>query len=138
MAIKELVENAISENKVMVRSLCYLGNNSSLKSLGAADVRKIVLPLLPKVQVCSKLIDIFKGFVLTVISPNRELFQSLGQPYSTFELDLRDDGADIQAYLLEKTGQKTVPNIFINGQHIGGNDTIQAKHVSGELAKLLA
>jgi glutaredoxin len=31
-------------------------------------------------------------------------------------LDERDDGADIQNYLFEKTGQRTVPNIFVGTQ----------------------
>lgn len=32
----------------------------------------------------------------------------------TFRLDERDDGASIQQYLLEKTGQRTVPNVFVS------------------------
>ncbi|KAI0285394.1 hypothetical protein BGY98DRAFT_945695, partial [Russula aff. rugulosa BPL654] len=31
-----------------------------------------------------------------------------------FELDEREDGAELQNYLQEKTGQRTVPNIFIS------------------------
>lgn len=31
-------------------------------------------------------------------------------------LDQMDNGSDIQAYLAEKTGQRTVPNIFIQGK----------------------
>lgn len=38
-----------------------------------------------------------------------------------------DDGSDIQAALQEITGQRTVPNVFINHQHIGGNSDVQAK-----------
>jgi len=30
-----------------------------------------------------------------------------------------EKGAEIQEMLAEMTGQKTVPNIFISGQHIG-------------------
>jgi len=30
-----------------------------------------------------------------------------------------DKGAEIQATLYEMTGQKTVPNVFISGQHVG-------------------
>ena len=30
-----------------------------------------------------------------------------------------EKGAEIQATLAEMTGQKTVPNVFISGQHIG-------------------
>ena len=29
-------------------------------------------------------------------------------------LDQRDDGSDIQQYLAEKYGQKTVPQVFVN------------------------
>ncbi|KAK7464987.1 Glutaredoxin [Stygiomarasmius scandens] len=53
------------------------------------------------------------------------------------ELDQREDGADIQNYLAEKTGQRTVPNIFVNKQHVGGNDAVQAAHKSGKLKELL-
>lgn len=35
------------------------------------------------------------------------------------------------------TGQKTVPNIFIGGKHIGGCDKTVAMIASGELQKLL-
>ena len=38
-----------------------------------------------------------------------------------------DNGPDIQAVLKELSGQSTVPNVFVNGEHIGGSDkTIQA------------
>jgi glutaredoxin 3 len=32
------------------------------------------------------------------------------------------DGADMQSALAQWTGQRTVPNVFINGKHIGGCD----------------
>ncbi|KAG8717845.1 glutaredoxin [Ceratobasidium sp. 395] len=54
------------------------------------------------------------------------------------ELDQAEDGADIQNYLAEKTGQRTVPNIFISQTHVGGNDAFQAKRRNGEVQKLLA
>lgn len=41
------------------------------------------------------------------------------------ELDEIEDGAEIQEALLELTGQRTVPNIFIGGQHIGGNSDLE-------------
>ena len=41
-----------------------------------------------------------------------------------------EDGADIQAALLELTGQKSVPNVFIHGKHVGGNGTIvESPHI---------
>lgn len=33
-----------------------------------------------------------------------------------------DDGPSIQQVLAELTNQRTVPNVFINGKHIGGCD----------------
>ena len=48
-----------------------------------------------------------------------------------------DDGNDIQAALLDLTGQKTVPNVFIKGEHLGGNDNTQAAAKSGKLAEML-
>lgn len=47
------------------------------------------------------------------------------------------EGADIQAALYEINGQRTVPNIYINGKHIGGNDDLQELRETGELEELL-
>lgn len=33
-----------------------------------------------------------------------------------------DDGSEVQAALAEWTGQRTVPNVFVGGKHIGGCD----------------
>lgn len=49
------------------------------------------------------------------------------------ELDTIDDGAEIQEALLEITGQRTVPNVFIAGEHIGGNSDVQTLHSAGGL-----
>lgn len=47
------------------------------------------------------------------------------------------DGAEIQALLLDLTKQRTVPNVFIKGQHIGGADATLALHASNKLVPLL-
>ena len=57
--------------------------------------------------------------------------------HTIHDLDLRDDGADIQAALLELTGQTTVPNVFIKGRHLGGNDKTQEAAKSGKLQEML-
>jgi glutaredoxin 3 len=49
-----------------------------------------------------------------------------------------EDGSAIQDALAEITGQRSVPNVFIKGKHLGGNDKTQAAHKSGELKKLLS
>ncbi|KAJ7510511.1 glutaredoxin, partial [Mycena galericulata] len=53
------------------------------------------------------------------------------------ELDERDDGDAIQDYLATKTGQTSVPNIFVNQKQVGGNDKAQAAFKSGELQALI-
>jgi glutaredoxin 3 len=37
----------------------------------------------------------------------------------------KEDGGEIQDALQELTKQRTVPNIFINHKHIGGNSELQ-------------
>ncbi|KAJ2158125.1 hypothetical protein GGF46_003997 [Coemansia sp. RSA 552] len=59
--------------------------------------------------------------------------------YYAIDLDKRaeGDGADIQNSLLQMTGQKTVPNIFAYGHHIGGcSETLDAL-ASGKLQQIL-
>lgn len=41
---------------------------------------------------------------------------------SMFTLYLVDDGSIIQDALSEIVGRRTVPQVFINGKHIGGSD----------------
>ncbi|OEL24347.1 hypothetical protein BAE44_0014634, partial [Dichanthelium oligosanthes] len=43
----------------------------------------------------------------------------------------------LQSALAEWTGQKTVPNIFIKGERIGGCDATMAMHNGGKLVPLL-
>lgn len=46
-----------------------------------------------------------------------------------------DDGSAIQEALEEMTHQRTVPSIFINKQHIGGNSDLQQR--KNQLPELL-
>ncbi len=46
------------------------------------------------------------------------------------------DGSAIQSALLEITGQRTVPNIFIGKEHIGGNSDLE-DHKNKDLKDLL-
>ncbi|KAH9944000.1 glutaredoxin [Epithele typhae] len=55
-----------------------------------------------------------------------------------YELDEMGEGNAIQGYLSEKTGQHTVPNIFINQKHVGGCDDVMALDSQGKLAALVA
>ncbi|KAL3844704.1 hypothetical protein ACJIZ3_002107 [Penstemon smallii] len=59
------------------------------------------------------------------------------QPF-VVELDLRDDGYKIQDVLMDLVGRRTVPQVFVNGKHIGGSDDLHAAVQSGQLQKLLS
>uniref|UniRef100_A0A672GNQ3 thioredoxin-disulfide reductase (NADPH) n=1 Tax=Salarias fasciatus TaxID=181472 RepID=A0A672GNQ3_SALFA len=48
------------------------------------------------------------------------------------------DGTNFQEMLLEMTGQKTVPNVFINKTHVGGCDKTLQAHKDGSLQQLLS
>ncbi|KAI3995269.1 hypothetical protein MKX01_032071 [Papaver californicum] len=67
----------------------------------------------------------------------KAVFKELNQTPHIIELDERDDGYDIQDALGEKLGRRTVPQVFVNGKHIGGSDDTLDAYESGELAKLL-
>ncbi|RID41621.1 hypothetical protein BRARA_J01571 [Brassica rapa] len=67
----------------------------------------------------------------------KSVFSELNQVPHVVELDEREDGGSIQSALGEIVGRRTVPQVFINGKHIGGSDDTVDAHESGELAKLL-
>ncbi|XP_009334103.1 glutaredoxin [Pyrus x bretschneideri] len=67
----------------------------------------------------------------------KQLLTQLGASYKAFELDSESDGAQIQSALAEWTGQRTVPNVFVGGNHIGGCDETTALHKEGKLVPLL-
>lgn len=67
----------------------------------------------------------------------KETLASLGAKPVVFELDTREDGAAIQAFLFRLTRQSTVPNLFIKGKSVGGNDNVQELQRSGELVDRL-
>ena len=53
------------------------------------------------------------------------------------EVDVAYDDAK-RRWLAETTGQRTVPQIFIDGRHVGGCDDLYALDAAGKLDPLLA
>ena len=52
----------------------------------------------------------------------KEFFKAKSIEYEALELDIMGQlGKDIQATLLDRTGQSTVPSVWINGKFIGKN-----------------
>jgi glutaredoxin-related protein len=52
---------------------------------------------------------------------------------SIHDIDTTDDGPALQRALAEITGITSVPQVFVNGEILGGNDVIQEAYQSGEL-----
>lgn len=64
-------------------------------------------------------------------------FERLNIEAKYTELNIEENGADIQQYLAEKTGQKTVPSVFINQLHQGGSSDIDKLVNEGKLMELM-
>lgn len=65
----------------------------------------------------------------------RRLLQRRGLPYE--EINVAHD-PQTRAWLVEATGQRTVPQIFIGDTSVGGFVDLAAAERSGELDRLLA
>jgi len=62
-----------------------------------------------------------------------ELFKSLGKPFQTF--DVFSD-PDIREGIKEFSNWPTIPQVYLNGEFVGGNDIIVELAQSGELAEM--
>ncbi|KAL3374580.1 hypothetical protein AABB24_006187 [Solanum stoloniferum] len=67
----------------------------------------------------------------------KQLLSQLGATFKVIELDQESDGDEVQQALLEWTRQRTVPNVFIGGEHVGGCDSVLEKHQQGKLLPML-
>jgi glutaredoxin 3 len=68
----------------------------------------------------------------------KSLFQKLKVDAKVIEVNNLEDGDAVRAGLTEITGSRTVPQVFIGGNHVGGCDDTLAAFKSGELKNLLA
>ena len=64
----------------------------------------------------------------------KSLLKARDVPYE--EIDVTGDAAT-RAWLRQTTGRRTVPQIFIDAESIGGFDELRALDLSGELARKL-
>ncbi len=63
----------------------------------------------------------------------KRLLQERGIAYEEF--DVAEDDA-LRATVMERSGRRTVPQIFIDGRSIGGYEELAELDASGELATL--
>lgn len=67
----------------------------------------------------------------------KELFDGLGVRYADYVISSLNNYGEIVAALERMTGQKTAPNLFIGGKHVGGNEETQQLHANGRLIPML-
>lgn len=65
----------------------------------------------------------------------KSLLQAKKVAFTEVDVEGRDE---IRTWLREKSGQRTVPQIFVNGRALGGFSDIQALDKKGKLDPLLA
>eukprot|EP01130_Rhizamoeba_saxonica_P004597 TRINITY_DN1874_c2_g1_i1.p1 TRINITY_DN1874_c2_g1~~TRINITY_DN1874_c2_g1_i1.p1 ORF type:complete len:114 (-),score=30.38 TRINITY_DN1874_c2_g1_i1:202-510(-) len=82
-------------------------------------------------------VAIFSKSYCPFCNRTKALFNKLNVEYEVMELDLLENGSELQTALHVKSGQRTVPNVFVGGVHVGGNDDTQAANASGRLQELL-
>lgn len=67
----------------------------------------------------------------------KSLFADLKVPAKIVELDELADGDAVQAALGQVSGMRTVPQVFVGGELLGGCDDTMAAHRSGQLKTAL-
>ena len=64
----------------------------------------------------------------------KRLLQRKNVPYEEIDVGWDDDA---RTKLVQRTGRRTVPQIFIGERHVGGSDDLYALEQQGELDALL-
>lgn len=84
---------------------------------------------MPKVEIYSK-------FTCPYCARAKMLFDQKGVQYEEYEISM---GGPKRDEMLERAhGRTTVPQIFINGYHVGGSDDLAELERAGKLDALLA
>ena len=80
-------------------------------------------------------IEVYSTAVCPYCVAAKNLLKSKGLQWDEVRVDANPSLRDL---MLERSGgRRTVPQIFINDQHVGGYDDLVAADRSGKLAKLL-
>lgn len=80
-------------------------------------------------------IEVFTKFFCPYCTRAKALLDGKGADYQ--EIDLTMDRAGFEAMVERAGGRRTVPQIFIDGKHIGGSDDLAALDARGGLDPLI-
>ena len=82
-----------------------------------------------------KNVEMYTGPLCTFCDRAKALLNRKGVSFK--EINLASDPNKMDEMIKKTNGMKTVPQIFIDDQHIGGNDKLQALENEGKLNSLL-
>jgi len=81
-------------------------------------------------------VEIYTKLLCPYCTRAKRLLEDKGQPFEEYDITM---GGPKRAEMLERSGGGyTVPQIFIDGRHIGGSDELVALDRAGKLDPLLA
>ena len=81
-------------------------------------------------------VEIYTKIMCPYCTRAKALLQAKGTPFE--EIDITMD-RDLRAQMIQRSnGRMTVPQVFIDGKHIGGSDDLAALDARGGLDPLLA
>ena len=80
-------------------------------------------------------IEVYSTAVCPYCVAAKNLLKSKGLEWTELRIDT--DAAQREAMLTRSGGRRSVPQIFVNDQHVGGYDDLVAADRSGKLKQLL-
>ena len=82
-----------------------------------------------------KNVEMYTGPLCAFCDRAKALLNKKGVSFK--EINLASDPNKMDEMIKKTNGMKTIPQIFIDGQHIGGNDELQTLENEGKLNSLL-
>jgi glutaredoxin 3 len=80
-------------------------------------------------------IEVYSGPNCPYCVRAKDLLNRRGASFSEF--DVKADAAKLEEMMGRSNGRRTIPQIFIDGMHIGGCDDLYALDAAGKLDPLL-
>lgn len=81
-------------------------------------------------------VEIYTKFLCPYCTRAKTLLGAKGVAFEEYDISM---GGPLRAEMLERAGgRNTVPQVFIDGRHIGGSDDLAALDRAGKLDPLLA
>ena len=81
-------------------------------------------------------VEIYTKFLCPYCTRAKALLTQKGVAFEEHDISM---GGPLRVEMLERSGgQLTVPQVFINGEHVGGSDDLAALERAGKLDSLLA